>query len=481
MQARRALLTVLVAATLGVAGCTGGSSGGAAPTGTSPTPSPSPSLTSSGTASAQTTPLAAKFDWGNFDLYRSYAEGLRGGSTFYELVWCQLEPAPGQVDWAPIDRIVKRADEVGVTLMLKIRVGSCWATSGAAQHVRGAKNKTESLMPSDLGTYADFVTRLVQRYAPQGVHEYAVENEINSAGFWGASPQDYLTLVTTASQAIRAADPSAVVVDPGISSTAYGYGMAQRLLQQGQVSDAIAAYNQYYVNRVGVRNNISTVSTRAELQAQLADSKARRNLDYLAMDEQLLRSGEVDVRQIHFYETSASIPALADYLAATTPSGMPIEAWEVGSFVRGKATVSDSVSTTEMVRKIALLLASGVTKVLWLPLLANETGTGNADEPRTGLLDSTGAERPAGALYLTMADDARGATWAGVSGNGLAGVTLTKAGHTVGYLWATGPSPVPLPSSAGTATSVVDDTPQTSISSTPVRADLTNGVEGITR
>lgn len=438
-----------------------------------------PTLTGGGQTAGEQTPTGAKYDWGQFDTYRDYAAGLKGASTFYELVWCQMEPTRGQVDWRTLDRIVSQATEVGVDLMLKIRVGSCWATQGSAQYVRGAKNKTESLMPTDLGVYSDFVSSLVKRYAPRGVHEYSVENEINSASFWGGTPQEYLALVGAASSAIRAADPAAIVVDPGISSTAYGYGIADRLLQQGRTAQAIAAYNQYYVNRAGVRSNISTVSTAAELRTQLADAKARRNLDYLAMDTQLLKSGVVDVRQIHFYETSASIPALDGYLRATTPAGMPIEAWEVGSFVRGQDVANDA-STVEMVKKVALLLAAGVRKVLWLPLLAN-SGTGrNSDEPRTGLLNPDGTERPAGKVYAMMAADARGASWTGVASGGLAGVTMTRDGHTVAYLWATG-APIRITAGGGSITSVLGSGDITTITSTPVRAELTHGIEGLAR
>jgi len=479
MHLRRATVAVLTALALaGVAGCTGGSSGSGGPS-TGPLPTPTPSLTSSGQSTGQQSPIGAKFDWGQFDLFHGYASQLAGAPTFYELVWCQVEPNQGQLDWSTVDQIAAQAKEVGVQLMLKIRVGTCWATQGQAQHVRGQKNKTESLMPADLAAYSAFVSEVVKRYAPQGVHEYAVENEINSASFWGGTPQEYLTLVGAASKAIKAADPQAVVVDPGISSTAYGDGIAQRLLQQGQVAQAIAAYNQYYVNRVAVRGNINTVSSEAELQAQLQDSKAQRNLDYLAMDEQLLKSGVVDVRQIHFYETSASIPALADYLRATTPSGMPIEAWEVGSFVRGQGVANDA-STAEMVKKVALLLAAGVRKVLWLPLLANTSAPASSDEPRTGLLDATGAERPAAKVFAAMEADARGASWTGVSGGGLAGVTLTKGGHSIGYVWATG-APVRVASGGGTLTPLIGSGGGASITSTPTRVELTQGIEGLAR
>src|SRR5206468_8589508 len=109
--------------------------------------------------------------------------GLGGGDTFYELVWCDVEPAPGLRNWSRIDEVVGGAAAVGFEMNLKIRIGSCWAT-GSRLEARGGKNKTASLMPTDMKAYDEFVRAVVSRYAPRGVHRYAVENEVNGNGFW---------------------------------------------------------------------------------------------------------------------------------------------------------------------------------------------------------------------------------------------------------------------------------------------------------
>jgi hypothetical protein len=443
-----------------------------------PAPSTIPGVTATVSSPDDATALGAKFDWGRFSSFRDYVTGLSGSSTFYELVWCQVEPTQGERDWSTLDRIVERAASVKVQLMVKIRVGQCWATGGDASHVRGNKNKTESLMPQDLQQYADFVTAVVSRYAPAGVHEYAVENEINSEGFWAGTPADYLTLVKTASTAIRAADPQAVVVDAGLSSTTYGVGIADRLLGEGRVGDAISAYMTYYVNRIGVRDSIPAVSTESELRTALEDAQARRNLAYLAMDADLLKTGQIDVRQIHFYETAASVPALFEYLRATTPPDIPVEAWEVGSFVRGQDVGVDP-SNVELVKKVSLLLASGATKVLWLPLIPSAAGR-NADEPRTGLLDPDGTVRAAGRLYATLAADARGATASPVTTAGVTGVTMTKEGHTVAYLWATGPD-VPVSAAGGTLEPVAAGSSTSVLTATPARVELSGALAKLVR
>ena len=66
--------------------------------------------------------------------------------------------AEGSPDWSTLDRVAQRTQQVGVTLMLKLRVGRCWATGGGdAQYQRGSKNKTESVMPQDMGAYRAWV------------------------------------------------------------------------------------------------------------------------------------------------------------------------------------------------------------------------------------------------------------------------------------------------------------------------------------
>ena len=113
------------------------------------------------------------------------------GRTYYEVTWCDVEESQGARDWSTLDRIADRSQKVGVTMMLKLRVGRCWATGGEAQYERG--RKTKSAMPKDMGTYRAWVREAVLRYSAKGIHEYAIENEINSKSFWAGTPQEFAT------------------------------------------------------------------------------------------------------------------------------------------------------------------------------------------------------------------------------------------------------------------------------------------------
>ncbi|MEO3936286.1 hypothetical protein V3N99_05935 [Dermatophilaceae bacterium Soc4.6] len=382
-------------------------------------------------------PVGAKFDWSRFDLSKPFLTGLGPSTpTFYEMVWCDVEPTRGARDWSTLDAVVTQAASIKADFMLKIRVGACWATGDTkATKVRG--RKTESLMPTDLTQYRQFVTDTVARYAPRGVHEYAVENEINSPSFWGGSVDDFAKLMGVASSAIRAADPLARVVDMGVSSTAYGVGIAQRLLDQGKDAEAVSAWNTYYERRIGTRGDkIPQVADAAQLRDALGLPQNARNAQYLALAATLATTKVVDVRQVHFYESYASATLFTDYLRATTAPGVAIEAWEVGQFVRSQQ-LNDQERTDQLVKTVALLLGGGVSKVLWLPLVVNPNGRNGGDEPRYGLIEPDGSVRATGTVFAAMAKAAAGATISGISTPRASGVMFTRATGTSAFVWAT--------------------------------------------
>jgi hypothetical protein len=392
-------------------------------------------------AAARETPLGAKWDWSRTSRFGGYLHALSGGGTFYEAVLCDLEGRPGQYDWASVDRVVRSTRRLGISLMLKVRIGTCWATKGRGGHARGFK--TASAFPADVGSYREFVHALVSRYAPEGVHEYAVENEVNGQGMWDGTPAEYERLVRVAAGAIRAAFPRATVLDSGISSTAYGVAVAQSLLQRHEDGAAVDAYKQYYAARTNRTADFPPVQDAAQLQEVLRGQQARRDLDYLAATERLLRDRIVDVRQVHFYEPWWNVSSLLGYLRSTTPAQVPLEAWEVGAFSAGGAdTATEAAHVDGMVKTITLLLGGGVRRVVWLPLAVDPTGR-HAQEPRYGLLSPDGAVRLSGREFLQLADLARRPA-VPVERGDLVGAAFGDSRQTSIIVWSRGPS-VPVP------------------------------------
>lgn len=430
-------------ALIAVSGCTGSAEPPAGPT------SPGGSTVPTGTADSFTatnpassgpdSPLGFHWDMSKSEKWTPYLRTVPGTGTFFEFTWCEVEKQPGAQDWSKVDRAVRYAGSVGVTMTLKIRLGACWATQGEAQHTKGSSGtRTESRMPKDMAAYQGFVRSVVARYSPAGVHEYAVENEVNGTGYWAGSSADYTTLVRAAATAIHGADGAARVVDSGLSSTTYGYGIASALLDQHQVPEAIAAWNTYYERRMGTRGaTFQPATDEASLRAMLADDQGQRNLDFLGAVDRLAADHIIDIRQFHFYERAAAAGLLMGYLRAHTPTDVPLEGWEVGLFWRdGAQEAASQAQSDEMVQTVVTLLAQGARRVFWLPLATNPDNKAGG-EVRSGVLEPDGSERIASVAFRTLAVAARGATIAPITAAGLSGVALRTAGATTLILWAT--------------------------------------------
>ncbi len=397
-------------------------------------------------------PLGLKWDWQRVDRFVPFLRELAGGATFYELVWCDVERERGRPDWSQTDNVARSSQQLGYSLLLKIRVGSCWVTGGQRGTLRGVKQKTASAMPPDVNAYQAFVRQVVRRYSALGVHEYAIENEPNAPKFfWDGTPQEYERLVTLGASAVRSVDPHARVLDGGVSSTAYGTAIAERLLAKGQDAAAVAAYQRYYARRFEQNgSDRPPVQNAAELRTVLAGQGVRRDLDFLTVTQRLARNRVVDAWQLHFYESSDNVPALLAYLHEVLPPGFPMQAWEVGMFWPGGPGGPDDQQARagETARTVVELLAGGVRPVIWLPLSFNPAAGGS--EVRFGLLDPDGRVRPAGDVMRRLATAAaRGASWRAVTTDAITGIVFSRDGKRMLLLWSKRGAVLPAPSQRG--------------------------------
>ena len=126
--------------------------------------------------------------------------------------WRDIEGAgKGQFDWSRTDRIVQQATEVGIDLIVRVDHQPGWAGGGFP--VNGPPDN-----PQDL---ADFFAALASRYQGR-VRAYEVWNEPNLAREWGdqlPDPLGYVELLKRCYQAIKRADPGAMVISAGLSPT----------------------------------------------------------------------------------------------------------------------------------------------------------------------------------------------------------------------------------------------------------------------
>jgi len=123
---------------------------------------------------------------------------------------------PNGVDaWAKYDNIVDLADKHGLEIIARLSSPPAW--SRAAGETNGA-----FAPPDDYEDFARYAQAVVKRYKGR-IHYYQVWNEPNIYPEWGeqnVSPEDYTKLLCLAYQAIKTADPEAVVLSGALAPTA---------------------------------------------------------------------------------------------------------------------------------------------------------------------------------------------------------------------------------------------------------------------
>lgn len=124
--------------------------------------------------------------------------------------WPSIEQVKGTMNWATTDRVVNAAAARGLQVLALPTYSPLWATSVAGNTHAGPAN------PAD---FATFLTKAVQRYSSMGVKTWEIWNEPNLTNFWAPKPDPaaYTALLKSAYQAVKAADPSAVVIAGALS------------------------------------------------------------------------------------------------------------------------------------------------------------------------------------------------------------------------------------------------------------------------
>src|SRR3954454_554392 len=163
-------------------------------------------------------------DQSEFDLMdRSGVQTIR-----MAMPWSDMEPQPGQLNFADTDKIVPQAASHGFTPLPTVTFAPDWA----ARHPGNSNSP-----PEGTSNYADFIAACVRRYGPGGsfwsdhpevpnrpIRDWQIWNEPNQPVFnWSDQPfaKDYVALVRAARTAIKTADPGAKIVLAGLVGTSW--------------------------------------------------------------------------------------------------------------------------------------------------------------------------------------------------------------------------------------------------------------------
>ena len=207
--------------TLVTSGCSSGSAGAEA--------GPAATLHVRGSSSAAPASPAARASLSDSDLIGFAAPSLLGddpsaqvqqlqqmksmGMTTVRIDanWSGGEPAQGNFNWSALDAIMASVHQVGMTADLIIDGCPPWAAASGA-----SGQFAQPASPSQFGAWAAAVAA---RYHSKGADYFEIWNEPNNSQFWSPSPNAdaYTADLEAAYAAIKAADPSSVVISAGLA------------------------------------------------------------------------------------------------------------------------------------------------------------------------------------------------------------------------------------------------------------------------
>ena len=156
------------------------------------------------------------FLWGSPHVDRDLDLAKRAGFRWVKqsFEWRYIEPhEKGKLGWGEPDRLVEAINSRQLKLIARVDNQPVWARSDDLFPGIGP--------PDNLQDFADFLSALATRYRGK-IHAYQIWNEPNLAREWANQPPDpkaYVEMLAIAYQAIKAADPSALVVTAGLAPT----------------------------------------------------------------------------------------------------------------------------------------------------------------------------------------------------------------------------------------------------------------------
>lgn len=376
----------------------------------------------------------------------SQAQELGVKATVVWIPWNILEPQKGNYRWDVLDNALGSLERCGVTNFgIHFQSRSRWAT---VQDCGGGDERSPISPPRNMDDYYqvlfDLATHLKGR-----VRRYSVENEA-SATWCSSSPIEiYFQMLDTAYEAIKAADPDAIVMDSGTGSNGFGFLIADTLLKEGRDQEAIQFVNEYYANFPIGRQPIH-VSSAADIQQFIEDDPIlQRVLEWMPM---LFANQSRDALQIHFYNGwQKLLPVIEWVRQQQQAAGVDrlVELWELGYGWQNPDTLDRTAQAQDTVKLLAISAGEGSRFTIYWPLL-------DKVERRTpGLLYTSGELTPAGVAYRVTVQMLAGSTSAQRVDLGNPAVwayRFTRDGRDTYVVWGTASATVSLPIEAATVT-----------------------------
>jgi hypothetical protein len=290
-----------------------------------------------------------------------------------DIFWQNVHPTAGSApDWSSYDAAFAAAAAAGVRILPLLHGSAPWVNSNFQRPPLGAAWKTAA--------WRSFVQEFAARYGHDGAFwklrpnlpylppdYWEVWNEANLRYFWGGKPQPgkYLTLLRITTEALRAADPGALVSVGGLFEHArQGFGTPASI----------------YLERLYRRKG------------------AKRYFDAVALHPYGTKPRDV----VHNVKLARTV--MRRHHDARTPILVTELGWSVGGLGWSRspfrATLGQQANRLTSSFRMLARPGLGVGLILWFSL---RDGPENLWIYRMGLFDSAGQARPAWAAFARAA------------------------------------------------------------------------------
>ena len=155
------------------------------------------------------------WDGGETGLHLDWVRLMSYSHVKQTFAWRDIEPLQDVWDWTQADRILAEINKRKLRLIARLGQVPQWALAGDGE------TSAHDTPPAKMEDWSEFCFTLAQRYRGQ-IAAYQIWNEPNLSREWGNQPPDaaaYVELLAVCSQAIRQADPNAILISAGLAPT----------------------------------------------------------------------------------------------------------------------------------------------------------------------------------------------------------------------------------------------------------------------
>jgi hypothetical protein len=149
-----------------------------------------------------------------------------------DVVWANLETAPGKWTWERLDQYVELAARHGVELVMPLALSPRWAS--ARPDEPSSYGPGLGAEPRSIDAWRNYVRTVATRYKGR-IQWYEVWNEVNDKGYFTGSVEMIVRLTAEANRIVKEIDPGNRIVSPSIVADlkyfdrVYGAGLGQHV------------------------------------------------------------------------------------------------------------------------------------------------------------------------------------------------------------------------------------------------------------